>query len=127
MKVEDAINKLKDTVQQCHNSKCRAEKDCTDCYVEIEDIQAIETILLAYEEEKEKNKQIDFNKLEKGIHKISPTNSIGPLNAYDFRINYISKDKVKKVLINSANEDKHDFHSAYEKLFEDFEKILEED
>lgn len=43
---------------------------------------------------------------------------------------YISKDKVKKVLINSANEDKYDlydFHSAYEKLFEDFEKILEEE
>lgn len=41
-----AIEKLKNTLEQCHNSKeCWENEDCTDCYVEVEDIMAIDTVL----------------------------------------------------------------------------------
>ena len=41
-----AIEKLKETSKQCHNSKeCWENEDCCDCYVEIEDILAIDTVV----------------------------------------------------------------------------------
>lgn len=45
-KEKEAIEKLKETSKQCHNSKeCWEKEDCPDCYVEVEDIFAIETVL----------------------------------------------------------------------------------
>ena len=40
-----AIEKLKETSNQCHASKCWEEKFCSDCYIEVEDILAIDTVL----------------------------------------------------------------------------------
>lgn len=41
-----AIEKLKNTSKQCHNSKeCWKNEECPDCYVEVEDIMAIDTVL----------------------------------------------------------------------------------
>lgn len=46
MQIEEAIEKLKETAKQCRNSKeCWENEDCCDCYVEVEDIFAIETVL----------------------------------------------------------------------------------
>ena len=45
-KQKEAIEKLKETSKQCHNSKeCWEKEDCPDCYVEVEDIFAIEIVL----------------------------------------------------------------------------------
>ena len=44
--VKLAIEKLKETSNQCHNSKeCWENESCCDCYVEIEDILAIDMVL----------------------------------------------------------------------------------
>lgn len=46
MTEKEAIEKLKETAKQCRNSKEYWEnEDCCDCYVEVEDIFAIETVL----------------------------------------------------------------------------------
>lgn len=43
---KEAIEKLKNTSKQCHNSKeCWKNEKCPDCYVEVEDIMAIDTVL----------------------------------------------------------------------------------
>lgn len=62
MNIEEAIGKLKDTVKQCHNSKeCWENESCSDCYVEIEDIKAIETLLNEYEKQQDRiNKAIEL-------------------------------------------------------------------
>lgn len=59
MKEKKAIEKLKQTTQQCHNSKeCWENESCPDCYVEVEDILAIDTILnLIDKQQKEIEKQ----------------------------------------------------------------------
>ena len=57
MQVDEAIKKLKETAKQCRNSKeCWENEDCCDCYVEVEDIFAIETVLNELEK---KDKVID--------------------------------------------------------------------
>ena len=57
MQIEEAIEKLKETAKQCRNSKeCWENEDCCDCYVEVEDIFAIETVLNELEK---KDKVID--------------------------------------------------------------------
>lgn len=56
-KEKKAIEKLKQTTQQCHNSKeCWENESCPDCYVEVEDILAIDTILNLIDKQ---NKVID--------------------------------------------------------------------
>ena len=82
-KQKEAIEKLKETSKQCHNSKeCWEKEDCPDCYVEVEDIFAIEIVLnliqtqqaeIEHQKEKRENqkkelsilyeKQKEFNKL----------------------------------------------------------------
>lgn len=57
MQIEEAIEKLKETAKQCRNSKeCWENEDCCDCYVEVEDIFAIDTVLNELEK---KDKIID--------------------------------------------------------------------
>lgn len=76
-KEKEAIEKLKETSKQCHNSKCWEEEFCPDCYVEVEDILAIDTVLnlidrLKKEDEKKEkklNRQFKLlNKEEKQIN-----------------------------------------------------------
>lgn len=57
-----AIEKLKQTTQQCHNSKeCWENESCPDCYVEVEDILAIETVLnLIDKQQKEIEEAIEY-------------------------------------------------------------------
>lgn len=79
--VEKAIEKLKETSQQCHKSKeCWENEACPDCYVEIEDILAIDTVLPYISELEEKvekyNKQLDLDYVDN---------------------NFISKAKIKEV------------------------------
>ena len=59
MKLEEAIKQLKQTAQQCHNSKeCWDNEFCSDCYMEIEDVFAIETVLQELEHLQEENKEL---------------------------------------------------------------------
>lgn len=59
MELKEAINKLNETCKQCHNSKeCWDNEFCPDCYVEVEDIFAIETVLKALEDYKKENEEL---------------------------------------------------------------------
>ena len=59
MELEKAILKLKAICKQCHNSKeCWNNEFCSDCYIEVEDVLAIETVLRAYEELRKENEEI---------------------------------------------------------------------
>lgn len=59
MKLEEAIDRLKAICKQCHNSKeCWGNEFCSDCYIEVEDVFAIETFLKAYEELKKENEEL---------------------------------------------------------------------
>lgn len=62
-----AIETLKQTSKQCHNSKeCWENEDCCDCYVEVEDILAIDTILnLIEKQQKEINELKVINNIQK--------------------------------------------------------------
>ena len=53
-----AIEQLKELSKQCHNSKCWTEKICSDCYVEVEDILAIDTILNLTDRLKKENEEL---------------------------------------------------------------------
>ena len=46
MEIEKAIIKLKRIVDYCENNKeCQEHEFCSDCYIEIEDVKAIQTVL----------------------------------------------------------------------------------
>ena len=65
-KEKEAIEKLKETSKQCHNSKeCWEKEDCPDCYVEVEDIFAIEIVLKLIQ-----TQQAEIEKKDKMIDKI---------------------------------------------------------
>ena len=58
-----AIEKLINTSKQCHNSKeCWENEDCTDCYVEVEDIMAIDTVLKLLKEQDNRIKELESDK-----------------------------------------------------------------
>ena len=59
MELEKAILKLKAICKQCHNSKeCWNNEFCSDCYIEVEDVLAIETVLKSYEELRKENEEL---------------------------------------------------------------------
>lgn len=60
---KEAVEKLRNTSKQCHNSKeCWENEDCTDCYVEVEDIMAIDTVLKLLKEKDNRIKELESDK-----------------------------------------------------------------
>lgn len=58
-----AIEKLRNTSKQCHNSKeCWENENCPDCYVEVEDIMAIDTVLKILEKQDNRIKELESDK-----------------------------------------------------------------
>ena len=62
---KDAIEKLRNTAKQCHQSECWDIESCSDCYVEVEDIKAIDIVLnlverLQAELEQERDNSRDY-------------------------------------------------------------------
>lgn len=46
--IEEDIKRLEELINNCKNSNCEKEGMCNDCYIEIEEIRAIENILNEY-------------------------------------------------------------------------------
>lgn len=59
MKEEEAIEQLRKTAQQCRNhTECWEEEFCSDCYMEVEDTYAIETVLNLIQKQKKEIKKL---------------------------------------------------------------------
>ncbi len=72
MELEEAIKNCNSIVYFCENNKeCQENEFCPDCYIEIEDVKAIKTILQALDnsipKKKVENKIKELN--EKGNYK----------------------------------------------------------
>lgn len=99
-KEKEAIEKLKETSKQCHNSKeCWEKEDCPDCYVEVEDIFAIETVLKLIQTQKaeiEKYKYLYQKALDNTIK--------SDRELFDKKAELEKKDKMIEYMANFIND-----------------------
>lgn len=100
-----AIEYLKRHIIPCYENKGRIEFMLNDTLLNL-----IEKL------QKEKNE----------LYKFGYMNGCNDTSKFNDK-NFIRKDKIRELLKESACEEKYDFHCAYEKLFEDIEKLLEEE
>jgi len=98
-----AVEKLRNISKQCHNSKeCWENENCPDCYVEVEDIMAIDTVLKILEKqdnrikELEADKEIKYKMIEMYIEHI--------YRSCDFDNRIKTKEQIKQYFENLAKE-----------------------
>lgn len=124
MQIEEAIEKLKETAKQCRNSKeCWENEDCCDCYVEVEDIFAIETVLNELEKQQAEIENLkeeemldkadieeifrlrkENEKKDKVIDKIL-NKFIEGTGYYYSEFDYMSKEEIKEYFYKRASEE----------------------
>ena len=60
-----AVEKLRNISKQCHNSKeCWENENCPDCYVEVEDIMTIDTVLKILKKQDNRIKKLEADNYE---------------------------------------------------------------
>lgn len=97
-----AIEKLKNTSKQCHNSKeCWKNEECPDCYVEVEDIMAIDTVLNLLEKKDNRIKELESDK-EINVKMIELMANL--IYNWDAFKNYGSRKDIKQYFENLAKE-----------------------
>lgn len=116
MNEEEILKRLNDIIQQCHNSReCQENKFCSDCYIEIEDIQAIQGLLDLYQKEKEKNKKYKDVISSLNNNWVSKAEIKAKIEERDIRIDYLDKELAEAYIAREklGTETGIDFNEQY--------------